>query len=113
MTHRLLAAGHSVAVWYRSAAKAAALLEAGATWAICPREIATRAGRMVQDIHSPPMGHIATMLKDLDTVFEVAHDTSTPLLMASLAAQLFRPAKVSRCADADALEIYKLSASTG
>jgi 3-hydroxyisobutyrate dehydrogenase len=69
--------------------------------------------RMVQGIHSPPMGHIATMLKDLDTVVTVAHDTSTPVPMASLAAQLFRLAKVSRGADADALEIYKLSASTG
>ena len=53
------------------------------------------------------------MLKDLDTVVEVAHDTSTPVPMASLASQLFRLAKVSRGADADALEIYKLSASTG
>jgi 3-hydroxyisobutyrate dehydrogenase len=44
MTHRLLAAGHSVAVWNRSTAKAAALVEAGATWAICSREIATSAG---------------------------------------------------------------------
>ena len=69
--------------------------------------------RMVQGIHSPPMGHIATMLKDLDTVVEVAHDTSTPVPMASLASQLFRLAKVSRGADADTLEIYKLSASTG
>ncbi|WP_036047457.1 NAD(P)-dependent oxidoreductase [Bradyrhizobium sp. Tv2a-2] len=68
--------------------------------------------RMVQGIHSPPMGHVATMLKDLDTVVDVAHDTSTPVPMASLAAQLFRLAKVSRGADVDALEIYKLSAST-
>ena len=28
--------------------------------------------RMVQGIHSPPFGHIATMLKDLDTVVSVA-----------------------------------------
>jgi 3-hydroxyisobutyrate dehydrogenase len=28
--------------------------------------------RMAQGIHSPPMGHIATMLKDLDTVVDVA-----------------------------------------
>jgi len=68
--------------------------------------------RMVQGIHSPPLGHIATMLKDLDTVVEVAHATSTPVPMAALAAQLFRLAKVSRGADADALEIYKISAST-
>jgi 3-hydroxyisobutyrate dehydrogenase len=67
--------------------------------------------RMVQGIHSPPLGHIATLLKDLDTVAEVAHDTSTPIPMASLAAQLFRFAKAARGADVDALEIYKISAS--
>ena len=67
--------------------------------------------RMVQGIHSPPLGHIATMLKDLDTVGEVAHGTSTPVPMASLAAQLFRLAKAARGADVDALEIYKISAS--
>ncbi len=67
--------------------------------------------RMVQGIHSPPQGYIATMLKDLDTVADVAHDTSTPIPMASLAAQLFRLAKAARGADADALEIYKISAS--
>lgn len=66
--------------------------------------------RMVQGIHSPPLGHIATLLKDLDTVGEVAHDTSTPVPMASLAAQLFRLAKAARGADVDALEIYKISA---
>jgi 3-hydroxyisobutyrate dehydrogenase len=67
--------------------------------------------RMVQGIHSPPLGHIATMLKDLDTVIEVARDTSSPVPMSALAAQLFRLAKSARGADADALEIYKLSAS--
>ena len=67
--------------------------------------------RMVQGIHSPPLGHIATMLKDLDTVADVAHDTSTPVPMAALAAQLFRLAKAARGADVDALEIYKISAS--
>jgi 3-hydroxyisobutyrate dehydrogenase len=66
--------------------------------------------RMVAGIHSPPMGHIATMLKDLDTVVEVARDTSSPVPMSALAAQLFRLAKSSHGADADALEIYKLSA---
>jgi 3-hydroxyisobutyrate dehydrogenase len=68
--------------------------------------------RMVAGIHSPPMGHIATMLKDLDTVIDVARDTSSPVPMSALAAQLFRMAKVKRGADADALEIYKLSAAT-
>ncbi|MDB5607023.1 MAG: NAD(P)-dependent oxidoreductase [Bradyrhizobium sp.] len=67
--------------------------------------------RMVQGIHSPPLGHIATILKDLDTVIEVARDTSSAVPMASLAAQLFRMAKAVRGADADALEIYKLSAA--
>jgi 3-hydroxyisobutyrate dehydrogenase len=67
--------------------------------------------RMVQGIHSPPLGHIATLMKDLDTVGEVAHDTSTPVPMASLAAQLFRLAKAARGADVDALEIYKISAA--
>ena len=67
--------------------------------------------RMVQGIHSPPLGHIATMLKDLDTVVDVARDTSSPVPMSALAAQLFRMAKSARGADADALEIYKLSAN--
>ena len=65
--------------------------------------------RMAHGIHSPPLGHIASILKDLDTVVEVAHDTSTPVPMTALAAQLFRMAKAARGADADALEIYKLS----
>jgi 3-hydroxyisobutyrate dehydrogenase len=67
--------------------------------------------RMVEGLHSPPMGHIATMLKDLDTVIDVARDSSSPVPMSALAAQLFRLAKVARGADADALEIYKLSAA--
>jgi 3-hydroxyisobutyrate dehydrogenase len=65
--------------------------------------------RMAHGIHSPPLGHIASILKDLDTVVEVAHDTSTPVPMTALAAQLFRMAKAARGANADALEIYKLS----
>ncbi len=66
--------------------------------------------RMVQGIHSPPLGHIATMLKDLDAVVDVARNTSSPVPMSALASQLFRLAKSARGADADALEIYKLSA---
>jgi 3-hydroxyisobutyrate dehydrogenase len=52
------------------------------------------------------------MLKDLDAVVDVAQQTSTPVPMAALASQLFRMAKTSRGADADALEIYKLSEKT-
>jgi 3-hydroxyisobutyrate dehydrogenase len=68
--------------------------------------------RMVQGIHSPPLGHVATILKDLDAVVDVAQRTSTPVPMAALASQLFRMAKTSRGADADALEIYQLSEKT-
>jgi len=50
------------------------------------------------------------MLKDLDTVVEVASDTSTPVPMSALAAQLFRLGKTARGRRVDALEIYKLSA---
>jgi 3-hydroxyisobutyrate dehydrogenase len=67
--------------------------------------------RMVQGIHSPPLGHIATILKDLDTVADVAQATSTPVPMATLAGQIFRLGKAARGADVDALEIYKLSAT--
>jgi 3-hydroxyisobutyrate dehydrogenase len=67
--------------------------------------------RMVQGIHSPPLGHIATMLKDLDTVADVAQATSTPVPMVTLAGQIFRLGKAARGADVDALEIYKLSAA--
>jgi 3-hydroxyisobutyrate dehydrogenase len=44
-------------------------------------------------------------------VVEVARDTSSPVPMTALAAQLFRIAKSQRGAEADALEVYKLSAS--
>jgi 3-hydroxyisobutyrate dehydrogenase len=67
--------------------------------------------RMAQGLHSPPMGHISTMLKDLDTVIDVARNSSSPVPMSALASQLFRLAKAARGADADALEIYKLSAA--
>jgi 3-hydroxyisobutyrate dehydrogenase len=67
--------------------------------------------RMVQGIHSPPLGHIATILKDLDTAADVARTTSSPVPMTTLAGQLFRLAKAARGAHADALEIYKLSDS--
>src|SRR5215472_3945646 len=43
MSRRLLNAGYDVAVWNRSAGKARALIEAGATLAANPREVATSA----------------------------------------------------------------------
>ncbi len=65
--------------------------------------------RMVDAIHSPPLGGSAIMLKDLDTVLDVAQSTGSPVPMAGLAAQLFRMLQASRGDDAEALEIYKLS----
>jgi 3-hydroxyisobutyrate dehydrogenase len=69
--------------------------------------------RMVDAIHSPPLGHAATMLKDLDTVLDVARTAMTPVPMAGLAAQLFRMLEATRGEDAEALEIYKLSGARG
>ena len=51
--------------------------------------------RMVQGIHSPPLGHIATMLKDLDTVADVAQRHVDAGADGHLAAQLFRLAQGS------------------
>ncbi|WP_315831312.1 NAD(P)-dependent oxidoreductase [Bradyrhizobium prioriisuperbiae] len=65
--------------------------------------------RMVDAIHSPPLGGSAIMLKDLDTVLDVAQSNGTPVPMAGLAAQLFRMLQATRGDDAEALEIYKLS----
>jgi 3-hydroxyisobutyrate dehydrogenase len=65
--------------------------------------------RMANDAHVPPIGQVATMLKDLDTVADVARTLGTPVPMASLAGALFRLLKASRGADAEALEIYKLA----
>lgn len=64
--------------------------------------------RMAQAIHDPPLGHTYTMLKDLDTVVEVARQTGTPVPMTALASQLFRTLTAARGEMSDALEIYKL-----
>lgn len=66
--------------------------------------------RMAAGIHDPPLGHAYTMLKDLDTVLDLARETRTPVPMASLAAQLFRTLAITRGEECDALEIYKLGA---
>lgn len=65
--------------------------------------------RMAQGIYDPPIGHIATILKDLDTVLDVAQETGSPVPMTGLAAQLFRLAQAVRGPKADALEVFKLS----
>jgi len=65
--------------------------------------------RMAQAIHEPPLGHAHTMLKDLDTVVELARETGTPVPMAALAAQTFRLLAATRGESCDALEVFKLS----
>jgi 3-hydroxyisobutyrate dehydrogenase len=65
--------------------------------------------RMAQGIHEPPLGHTHTMLKDLDTVVELARETGTPVPMAALAAQTFRLLAAARGEGCDALEVFKLS----
>lgn len=68
--------------------------------------------RMAQGIHEPPLGHVYTMLKDLDSVRALAQDSGAPVPFTSLAAEQFR-LLASRGGDtADALEIFKLSAPT-
>ena len=65
--------------------------------------------RMAQAIHEPPLGHAHTMLKDLDTVVDLARETGTPVPMAALAAQTFRLLAAARGEGCDALEVFKLS----
>src|SRR5690348_8940138 len=43
MARRLIGAGHDLTIWNRSAAKADALVKAGAKFAHCPRDVATAA----------------------------------------------------------------------
>jgi 3-hydroxyisobutyrate dehydrogenase len=66
--------------------------------------------RMLAGIHDPPLGHAYTMLKDLDTVRALAKATRTPTPFAALAAEQFRLLAARGGDEADALEIFKLSA---
>jgi len=65
--------------------------------------------RMAQGIHHPPIGHTYTMLKDLDSVVELARQTGTPVPMTAVASQMFRLVTATRGPESEALEIYKLS----
>lgn len=65
--------------------------------------------RMAQAIHEPPLGHTYTMLKDLDSVVDLARQTGTPVPMTAIASQLFRQLTAARGQHSDALEIFKLS----
>ncbi|QIE57949.1 NAD(P)-dependent oxidoreductase [Pikeienuella piscinae] len=66
--------------------------------------------RMIAAVHEPPLGHAHTMLKDLDTVRALAQGTKTPTPFVALAAEQFRLLSARAGDEADALEIYKLSA---
>lgn len=66
--------------------------------------------RMARAEHDPPLGHVYTMLKDLDSVRSLAQDVTSPVPMTSLAAEQFRLLAARGGDEADALEIFKLSA---
>lgn len=66
--------------------------------------------RMVDAQHEPPLGHVYTMLKDLDSVRDLARSCASPVPFTSLAAEQFRLLSARGGEHADALEIFKLSA---
>lgn len=66
--------------------------------------------RMVAGQHTPPLGHVYTMLKDLDSVGDLSRAAMSPVPMTAQATELFRLLMARGGETADALEIYKLSA---
>ncbi len=66
--------------------------------------------RMVNAQHEPPLGHVYTMLKDLDSVCDLARANTSPVPFTAMAAEQFRLLTVRGGPEADALEIFKLSA---
>lgn len=67
--------------------------------------------RMVNGQHNPPLGHVYTMLKDLDAVTDLARSAKSPVPFTALAAEQFRLLSARGGDEADALEIFKLNAS--
>lgn len=65
--------------------------------------------RMVEGRFDPPLGHAYTMLKDLDSVRDLARRTGTPVPYASLAAEAFRLLTARGGDGIDALAIYRLT----
>lgn len=65
--------------------------------------------RMVNEKHNPPLGHVYTMLKDLDSVHDLAKAATSPVPFTSLAAEQFRLLMARGGETADALEIFKLT----
>ncbi|MFD2739456.1 NAD(P)-dependent oxidoreductase [Sulfitobacter aestuarii] len=68
--------------------------------------------RMVNAEHNPPLGHVCTMLKDLDSVHDLAKASTSPAPFTALAAEQFRLLMARGGPEADALEIFKLSGPT-
>ncbi|MDU9004515.1 NAD(P)-dependent oxidoreductase [Sedimentitalea todarodis] len=68
--------------------------------------------RMVNAQHEPPLGHVYTMLKDLDSVCDLARSCTSPVPFTAMAAEQFRLLSGRGGNEADALEIYKLSAAS-
>ncbi|MDR6264980.1 NAD(P)-dependent oxidoreductase [Roseobacter sp. N2S] len=68
--------------------------------------------RMVNAQHEPPLGHVYTMLKDLDSVCDLARSSTSPVPFTAMAAEQFRLLSVRGGSEADALEIFKLSGPT-
>lgn len=68
--------------------------------------------RMVNAQHEPPLGHVYTMLKDLDSVCDLARSCTSPVPFTAMAAEQFRLLTVRGGETADALEIFKLSAAS-
>lgn len=65
--------------------------------------------RMALDNHNPPIGHTYTMLKDLDSVVDLARQTGTPVPMTAVASQLMRLLTASHGETSEPLELFKLS----
>lgn len=66
--------------------------------------------RMVNAQHEPPLGHVYTMLKDLDSVCDLARSCTSPVPFTAMAAEQFRLLQARGGEAADALEVFKLSA---
>jgi 3-hydroxyisobutyrate dehydrogenase len=65
--------------------------------------------RMASGNHEPPIGSAASMVKDLETVVQLAAQTGTPVPMSGLALQLLRMTMARFGDDAEALQVHALS----
>ncbi len=65
--------------------------------------------RMANCLDQPTIGAVSIIIKDLDTIADVARARATPLPMASLATQMFRLLNSRSGPKIDVLEIYGLA----